>query len=257
MNPDNKDLKTLFAAADRNLPLDEKRKTDTLKLLCREMESQIPRAIPDQRRALLHLARYANKNLPGIHLLCCIALLVLLAAVSTYEVSAETMLCLSMLLPCCLAFLSAFEVKQICFTKMAELSETCFFHVRQLAALTMLLSGVLNLTALSVGILFISLQYRLEWLRIGIYTLVPFIFIQCASFGCMLTEAGRKHVWINVALCVSLSLLCVILFSDPMLYTRSALSFWTLVLLTGTAILVAETGIFFSKLGKGELLCTS
>lgn len=253
---DNGTLKSAFATLDQHLPVDEMRRNETLKLLYRETRVRENRHMPDRKLLLLGLIRYTDRNLPGIHLLVCIVMLLLLLIMNLRETNIEILLLLSMVLPGLLACLSAFELREICFVKMAELSETCFFHVRQLAALSMALSGTMNLIALSVGILFAGLQWKVKLLPLGLYVLVPFIFMQCICFGTMLTETGRKCIWLNAVLSIPLALLiCGIASWQQDLYTESALIFWAIALFAGIAVLILETRILFDKLGKGDILC--
>lgn len=254
----NNTLKSAFAALDRHLPIDEAHRNEALNLLCHEVRAVEARPVLNRKLLLLSLIRYADRNLPGIHLLVCIFMLFLLLAMGIWETNPETMLFLAMMLPCLLACLSAFELREICFVKMSELSETCFFHVRQLAALSMVLSGTVNLVALSAGILLAGFQWKIRLLSLGLYVLVPFIFMQCICFGTMLTETGRKYIWLNAAAGIPLALLCCLTLScRQQLYTESALGFWAAALLAGISVLFLEARTLLEKLGKGDILCTN
>lgn len=255
---DNSTLKSSFAALDQCLPIDETHRNETLDLLHQETNARKKRLVPDRKLILLGLIRYTDRNLPGIHLLVCIVMLLLLLAMNLCDPDMETLLFLSTILPGLLACLSAFELREICFVKMAELSKTCFFHVRQLAVLSMVLSGIMNLIALSAGILFAGYQWKVKLLPLGLYVLVPFIFMQCVCFGTMLTETGRKYVWLNAVLGVPFALLgCVTASWHQTLYTESALVFWVAALFAGIAVLILEASILLGKLGKGDILCTN
>lgn len=254
-------LKSMFLGMDHQLPIDETRKADTLNILSQEIQAKELRPFQNKKNLLFTLIRFADKDLPAIHLVGCIVMLVLLFCTGNQafndRTNAKIMVLLSMTLPCFLVFFSVFEVRQICFIGIAELNETCFFHVRQLAALSMALSGILNLMAVSAGILLVGFQWKIRLLQIGLYVLVPFIFMQCICFGCMLTELGRRHLWLNAVFLIPLSVLCTIFVQNQTFYTESALSFWAAALLAGIIILFAETKLFFAKLGKGDILCTN
>lgn len=256
----DRDLRSLFMAADAQLSIDEVRRGDTLRLLRNEFKKRSMRPLQDKKLLLLQLIRYTDRNLPGTHLLCCIAMLLLLISLGRMDIPAETrikvMILTSMFLPCFLVFFSAFAFRQICFTGMAELHGTCFFHISQLAALTLLTSGILNLSAVSAAIVLVSLQWKLRLLQIGLYVLVPFILMQCVCFGCMLAEPVRRHAWLSTAFLLPLSLLCLTVSQRQTLYTESALLLWAAALFAGIAVLAAETKFLFDKLNKGEILCT-
>ena len=254
------DLKSRFAAADRQLPIDEKRKSETLAFLCRETQARSNRPIQNKRLLLRNLLRYTDRSLPGIHILCCTALPLLLLYAGNRdffgEHDAAVMVFLSMVFPCFLTFFSYFELRQLCLTGIAELGKTCFFHAGQLAALTMAFSGILNLMAVSAGILLAGLQWKIRLLQLGLYVLVPFIFMQCLCLGCMLTETGRRHPWLNAALGLPLALCLSSLSQSQTVYTEATLLVWAAALFTGILILAAEVIIFFIKLEKGDILCT-
>lgn len=256
-NNNMNNLKTMFTAADKCLPIDEQRKSETLNLLYHVTASIENRPLQNRKQLLLNLLRYADRNLAGMHLLVCAAMLLLLFTVNTWNINAATTVLLSMMIPSFLACLSAFEVRQICFAKMAELSKTCFFHVSQLAALSMALSGILNLIAVSAGILLVGSHWKLKLLHAGIYILVPFTFMQCICFGTILTEAGRKYTWLSAVPGIPVAFLCLVIVQNRTLYTESALCFWTAALVVGIAILITEVRTLFVKLGKGDILCTN
>ncbi len=254
------DLKSRFAAADRQLPIDERRKSETLALLCRETQSRANRPVQNKRLLLRNLLRYTDRSLPGIHILCCTALPLLLLYAGNWdffgENDAAVMVFLSMVFPCFLTFFSYFELRQLCLTGIAELGKTCFFHAGQLAALTMAFSGILNLMAVSAGIFLAGLQWKIRLLQLCLYVLVPFIFMQCLCLGCMLTETGRRHPWLNAALGLPLALCLSSLSQSQTVYTEATLLVWAAALFTGILILAAEVRIFFIKLEKGDILCT-
>ncbi len=254
------DLKSRFTAADRQLPIDERRKSETLALLCRETQSRANRPVQNKRLLLRNLLRYTDRSLPGIHILCCTALPLLLLYAGNRdffgENDAAVMVFLSMVFPCFLTFFSYFELRQLCLTGIAELGKTCFFHAGQLAALTMAFSGILNLMAVSAGILLAGLQWKIRLLQLCLYVLVPFIFMQCLCLGCMLTETGRRHPWLNAALGLPLALCLSSLSQSQTVYTEATLLVWAAALFTGILILAAEVRIFFIKLEKGDILCT-
>ena len=147
-------LQSMFTAADALLPIDETRRADTRRLLQQEFRSRTVLPLQDNRLLPVSLLRYTDRHLPCLHLLGCIAMLLVLLTMGLYfptPQDAGVMVFASMTLPCFLVFFSVFEFRQICFTGMGELSKTCFFQIRQLAALSMIFSGILNLMAVSAA----------------------------------------------------------------------------------------------------------
>lgn len=249
---------SLFAASDQCFPINETRKSDTLSILSQEIQAVRLRPRPAHKMLLLHLLRYADRNLPCTHLLSCLVMLLLLLSLGRQNIPEQTstLLMLSMTYPCFLVLFTVFEIRQVCFVRIAELHETCFFHVRQLASLSMILSGLLNLATVSAGILLVGLQWKIRLLQAGLYMLAPFIFMQCLCFGCMLTEAGRRHFWVTVVFTIPLSLSCLFFLQTRKSYTEPALFAWAAALFAGIIILWAEWKLFIARLQKGEILCT-
>ena len=156
-----------------------------------------------------------------------------------------------------LGSLSVLEVGKVYFAKLSELSETCFFNVRQMAAFDMIVSGIINLSVLSAVILFVGLQWKIWLLQIGLYILVPFIFAQCVCLGVLLTESGRKNGWLTAVAGIFLSVVYAILASTPRLYTASALFIWAIALVVGVVTLGIQIKALFTEINKGEILCTN
>lgn len=248
---DTSDLKALFQAADSQSTIDGQIKNSSLKLLQEAIDAKEVRLISDKRKIWQSHMRYADKEMWIFHIFYCILML------SSILVVNHTTVVLSMLLSSALGSLSVLEVGRICFAKLSELSETCFFNVRQMAAFDMVFSGILNLAALSFGILLMSSRWQVRLVQIGLYVLVPFIFTQCVCLGVLLTEAGRRNTWITVGTGILLTAFFAFLSSIPWLYMESALLFWGIALIAGIAILGIQVRTLFSEIGKGDILCTN
>ena len=126
-----------------------------------------------------------------------------------------------------------------------------------MTAYDMVFSGLINLAALSAIIVFAGFQWKIRLIQIGLYILVPFIFTQCVCLGVLLTEIGRRNVWLVAAVGGFLSVFYVILASTPRLYTESALFLWAIALLINTAVFAIQIHTLFREIGKGEILCTN
>ena len=251
------DLKHLFLSADSDLVIDKERKSNTINILRKEIECKEVRLVVSKRKIWLNQMRYADRSMYFFHLLGCAFMLFLMVMMDMRNVDSGSMIAFSMILAGILGSLSVLEMGSVCFAKLAELSETCFFNVRQMTAFEMIRSGIINLAALSVGILFAGSQWKIHLLQIGLYLLVPFIFTQCTCLGALLTETGRRNVWLIAALGAFLSVFYVILASTPRLYTESALFIWVIALIFGTVVLGIQINALFREIGKGEILCTN
>lgn len=256
-NNDTTDIKAMFASTDTLLPIDAVRKHITLEQLRQEIADKEVPLVSNRRKIWLNQMRYADRSMLVLHILGCIVMLSLMVMMHVRQIDNGSMIAISMILSGVLGSLSVLEVGKICFAKLSELSETCFFNVRQKAAFDMIISGIINLTALSAGILFVGFQWKIWLLQIGLYILVPFIFAQCVCLGVLLTETGRKNGWLTAVAGIFLCIFYTILASTPQLYTSSALFIWAIALIAGVIILGILTKALFTEINKGEILCTN
>ena len=251
------DIKSMFASADALLPIDEDQKRSTLKRLRQEITDKEVLLVCSRRKIWLNQMRYADRSMFGFHILGCIVTLSLIFMMKVRRIDNESVIATFMILAGVLGSLSVLEVGKVCFAKLSELSETCLLNVRQLAAFDMVLSGIINLTVLSAGILFVGFHWKIWLFQIALYILVPFIFAQCVCLGVLLTETGRKNGWLTAAAGIFLSVFYAILASTPQLYTPSALFIWAIALVIGSIVLGMQTKALFTAINKGEILCTN
>lgn len=249
------DISAMFASADALLPIDTERKNRTLEKLRQEVTDKEVLLISNRRKIWLNQMRYADRSMIVFHILDCVIMLFLMVMMDIRQIDNESIIATSMILAGVLGSLSVLEIGKVCFAKLSELSETCFFNVRQMAAFDMIVSGIINLTALSAGILFVGVKWKIWLLQIGLYILVPFIFAQCVCLGVLLTEAGRKKGWLTAVAGIFLCLFYAILASTPQLYTPAALFIWGIALVVGGIILGLQTKALFTEISKGEILC--
>lgn len=251
------DIKALFVSTDSLFPIDEQLKENNLRTLRREVDDKEVHLVTSKRKIWQNQMRYADRNMLWFHISGCILMLFLMKMMYVYDVDISYLLTASMLLTGVLGAFSVIQTGRICFARIAELSETCLFNVRQMAAFDMIFSGIINLTALFLGILFVGYRWKLQLLHIGLYLLVPFVLTQCVCLGILLTEAGRRNPWMLLAVGIFLSVFFSVLASTPLLYKESMLLFWGIALLAGTALLGIQIKMLFTAIGKGEILCTN
>lgn len=250
-------IKAMFASTDAFLPINAERKHNTLQKLRQEIADKEVLFVSNRRKIWLNQMRYADRSMIRFHVLGCIIMLLLIVMMDFRQIDNESIIATSMILAGVLGTLSVLEFGKVCFAKLSELSETCFFNVRQMAAYDMIISGILNLTALSAGILFVGFRWKIWLIQIGLYIMVPFIFAQCVCLGVLLTEAGRKNGWLTAVAGLFLSVVYAILASTPRLYTPSALFLWAIALIVGIVVLGIQTKALFTEINKGEILCTN
>lgn len=253
----NADIKSLFTSADAGLSIDAGRRQETLTLIRAQMKHKEIRLVCSKRQIWLHQLRYADRNMLFAHLLGCALIFILMMLMNARGIGHQLMFETSMILAGILGSFSILEVSRSCFSRFSEISESCFFNISQMTAYDMVFSGLINLAALSAIIVFAGFQWKIRLIQIGLYILVPFIFTQCVCLGVLLTEIGRRNVWLVAAVGGFLSVVYVILASTPRLYTESALFLWAIALLINTAVFAIQIHTLFREIGKGEILCTN
>lgn len=240
---------------DSLFPIDEHAKEKTLTVLRQAISDKEVHLLTDRRRIWQNQIRYADHSMLYFHIADCFLVLFLMAMMGLHDVEVSYMITISTLLAGVLGSFSILQVGRACFSRIAELSETCFFNVSQLTAYNMILSGLINLAVLTVGILFAGSRWKIRLLQIGLYMLVPFVLTQSASLGILLTEAGRRSPWLQAAIGIFLSVFFSILAAMPVLYEESMLFVWGIALLTGTVFLGIQIKALFTAIHKGDILC--
>ena len=250
-------LRDAFADTDILFPIDEEKKTDALMTLQKEITHKKTAFVNDKGKIWKNQLRYADRTTLILHIAGCILMLFTLKLMNIQNIDRGMMLTIATVLSGMLGSLSILAVGKSCFAKLSELSESCFFNVRQLAAFDLVLSGVMNLAVLTVCILFMCFRWQINLIRIGLYILVPFVFTQCTCLGVLLTERGRRNMWLNTAAGIFLSVSCAVSTSISSLYTQAALIFWGIGFVLGTVILILQIKTLFTEINKGEILCTN
>lgn len=254
---DVKALKSAFADADAGLPIDKARRQAALAALHQAAACKEVYLVSNRRLIWQNRLRYADRSVILFHLLGCITMLFLMFVMDLQHVDRGFMTASAMILAGVLSSLSILTVSRVWFSKLAELSESCFFNVRQMASFDMVFSGLVNLAVLTGMILFAGSRWQIRLFQIVLYILVPYTFTQCACLGVLLTEAGRRNVWLIAAIGGFLSVFYVILASTPHLYTESALVAWLAALCIGAVLLGIQIHTLFREISKGEILCTN
>lgn len=255
----NKDIqsniKNRFHAADHLVIIDQQRKEETMQLLQKHIFEKHVTVLSSKRRILCNQIRYMDKSAAGVHVLFCA--LLLLIAVFMYQKGADKgdIILAAMILSGVLGVVSIVEVGHVFYPGIAELSESCYFNVRQIVAVHMSLSGIVNLTALCVGILFVGAGWKMSLIQIGLYVLVPFVVSECCCLGVLLTEAGRKNSYLLIMVGAFLVVFYMILASIPDLYQVSALAIWGAAFLAGSFILGLQIKRLFKGIKRGEIIC--
>lgn len=258
-----KDIREEFRITDRTVVIDEKKKKETLLFLQEEIAGKRIRLLNDRKEILLQQFRYMDKSMIGIHAALCIIPMLVMVVLHwsagcggfTVEIGEEDIILISTIFSGILGIVSIMEISRIFFSGIAELSESCYFNVRQMVAFQMFLSGIMNLMVLFIGILFVGMWWKMELLRIGLYILVPFVIAECCCLMVVLSGAGRKNSYLLVMVGAFVIVFYCILASSPELYRITALAVWGAALTGGLLLFAIQVKILFRGIEKGEILC--
>lgn len=252
---DNTKIKDSFRQEDRTVIIDEKRKADTMELLKKSIAEKQIQVINSKMQILLNQFRYMEKKAMFVHALFCIVLLSAIIIMKRYGADKHDIILCSVILSGVLGIVSVVGISRIFFSGIAEISESCYFNVKQIVALHMSISGIINLTGLFVGIIFVGIQWKIELLRLGLYILTPFVAAQCCCLWVLLMKAGRKKFYMMIMFGIFTVILYAILGSIPNLYAMTAYTLWTAAFIIGVLLLTIEIKLLFKGIKKGEILC--
>ncbi len=249
------EVQDMFMAADRTIKIDENKKEETIMLLQKNIEEKQINVISSRKRILFNQFKYMDKSMIYVHLIFCIVLLLIAAVMKHYEAEEKDIILYSLFLAGVLGVVSVMGIGRIFGTGIAELGESCYFNVSQIVALHMLISGIINLTVLSIGIVFVGIQWRISLLRLGLYVLVPFVTAQSCCLKVLLTEAGRKNSYLLIMVGVFLVIFYMIIGSIPEVYKVTAYAVWAVVLIVGLMLMGVQIKALFRGIEKGEIIC--
>ena len=251
------EIQERFRAGDRAVVIDEQRKSETMQILQGYTAGKKISAINGRRQIFLNQIRYMDKSAAGVHILLC--LILSLMAVWLYKRGAgrEDIVTVLMVSAGVLGIVSTAQIGHVFYPGMAELSESCFFNVRQIVALQMFLAGIMNLTVLCLVILFVGNGWKINFIQTGLYLFVPLVAAQCCGLGVLLSEAGRKNRYLLGMTGAFLTVCYLFLASKPGLYTMSALTVWGAAFAVGSLILGIQIKMLFMGIKRGEIICTN
>lgn len=251
----NKDIEDRLCAAKPDVRIDEKKKAETLLFLQKHISEKKIGVLNGRSRILYNQIRYMDKSVMLIHALFCVILAVIGIMMGYRGASREDMILFSMLLSGILGTASIVQTGRVFSSGIAELSESCYFNVKQIVAFHMVLSGIMNLTFLLLGIFFVGIRWKMNLLQVGLYLLVPFIMTQCCCLRVLLTEAGRKNSYLLIMSGIFAIVFYLIIASIPELYRMTALVIWCVAFIIGLLILGIQIKILFQGIERGEMIC--
>lgn len=259
-----KNIREQFRVTDSIIAINKQRKEESLSVFKEEISKKKAGVVHNRKKILLQQFRYMDKSVFGIHIVFCIFSLVFMIFLHKYtgkgflsNIEEEDIIFAATLVSCILGVVSVLGIVHVFFSGIAELSESCYFNVRQMVAFRMFLSGIISLTILVIDIVFIGMRWKMSLFRVGLYILVPFLITECLCLMMVLSEAGRKNFYPLAAAGIFSVVSNGILASWPELYQMTALSVWGIAFVIGLTLFVIQVNTLFRGIEKGEILCTN
>ena len=251
----DREIKRSFEESDETILIDEKRKQETITYLMQEMDCVEEYTRINSIEVFLRQICYMDKTMFGIQLLIECIVMITFLRFGYLGIPREDMIAYAMILSGMLGVLVSGVIHRGFASHMAELSETCFFHTKQMVVFQMLCAGISSLIFLTVGILFVGMKWQVNLMQIGLYMLVPFVFSACCCLGATLTQAGRRSPYTFVVVGLLAGVLYMVLASIPYIYQTAALLFWRIALGVGVCSFGIQLNKLFRDIEKGEILC--
>lgn len=240
-----------------DIRIDEKRKAETMDILQKEISEKQIGILNSRKLIIKGQIRYMDKSVIVIHTLLCMILSAAGVIMVCQGASKEDMILFSMMLSCVMGIVSIVQTGRIFSSGIAELSESCYFNIKQIVALHMVLSGIINLTFLLLSIFFVGIRWKMNLLQTGLYLLVPLVMTQCCCLRVLLTEAGRKNTYLLVMTGVFSMIFCLLIASIPELYRITALTVWCIAFIIGLLLLGIQVKSLFKGMERGDMICTN
>ena len=251
----NDDLKVWFENTDERIIIDNEKKTKILETLSGEVSKKKISHVNNWPQIVRSQLYYMDKSSWLIELFVNLALVLVVFILKNYDVSAMDITVFSMVTSSVLGMISILILSNIFTSGMAELFDTCYFNVKQLAGIEMTILGSLNLITFMFISIYVSDQWKIRILQIGVYIGVPFLFTVSICMAVLLTEIGRRRKTYFLVIGMLSVIIILALSSVPRLYIASAFIIWCIAFAIGCIFLCIQIRQLFISINKGEILC--
>ena len=251
----NDDLKVWFENTDERIIIDNEKKTKILETLSGEVNKKKITYANNWSQIVRSQLYYMDKSSWLIELIVNLALVLVVFILKNYDVSAMDITVFSMVTSSVLGMISILILSNIFTSGMAELFDTCYFNVKQLAGIEMTILGSLNLITFMFISIYVSDQWKIRILQIGVYIGVPFLFTVSICMAVLLTEIGRRRKTYFLVIGMLSVIIILALSSVPRLYFASAFIIWCIAFAIGCIFLCIQIRQLFIAINKGEILC--
>lgn len=244
----NDDLKVWFENTDERIIIDNEKKTKILETLSGEVSKKKISHVNNWPQIVRSQLYYMDKSSWLIELFVNLALVLVVFILKNYDVSAMDITVFSMVTSSVLGMISILILSNIFTSGMAE-------FVKQLAGIEMTILGSLNLITFMFISIYVSDQWKIRILQIGVYIGVPFLFTVSICMAVLLTEIGRRRKTYFLVIGMLSVIIILALSSVPRLYIASAFIIWCIAFAIGCIFLCIQIRQLFIAINKGEILC--
>lgn len=141
-----------------------------------------------------------------------------------------------------------------CFAcQTAELEQSCYFNLRQIFSIRMILFGGMDLLFIAILIPFGRMEYQL--VSFGIYLLVPFVLSNIIYLVMLGKLRGREGSGMYILATVVMGMVSLLLKEYGTIYDAAYTGIWAVILVCLVVILGWEIRHMLCELEKGEKIC--
>lgn len=249
-------LKQLFQESEHDICIDAERKKKTLHFLSVEI-SRKKALLYDKKIIIKNQLIYMDKTSLFGSIAGSFIVMALIYLFSELGWDNHEVIALNSIFSAFLSVLSLAGISNIFSSNIAEVGESCYFNVKQMVAFQMLYHGIVSLTVLLIVTIWVSSQWEVAFLQVGLYVVVPYVFTQCCCLFSFLTKTGRQSPYVIFIVGIFVCIVFATVAMSPQIYSASAIVIWVTAFIVGVTMLSIQIRFLFCEIGKGEILCAN
>ena len=252
----NSEIKNLFTKADEQIRVDESEKQKTYYAMAGEMKKQRIPAM-SAKDILFHQFWYMDKMFFAVYGgLICLGF-IFIAVLQYLGMKPDEMITVCMAGAGILSIASVGVIDKMFFGKMAELGESCYFNTKQCVAAWLVLSGMINVVVLLLTAGYLNYRWKVGLLQVGVYILTPYLVSGILALGILSMETRGKNPALFGMSVLFLSIGYGVIGSIPGVFLATALWIWAAAFLVSGFLFGMQIKKLFSRMERGEVLCTN
>lgn len=238
----------------RNVDIDQSKKEQSLKKIRMEAEQKKILAVPSLAHKIKVQFYYMEKVylfLPIVMIMCVMGIVKML---HWNQIQQEVFPVLSSVMAF-LGIFGAINISRIFTHHMGELEAVCYFHVGEIIAIRMLLSGLAHAVSIIFCSIILSGWMQREFIIILLYILTPFLISNCICFFIFLQMKEKNMMFRFLAVGILGACIWMFMLSNSWIYETGMIVVWSVLFLLSMVILCSEISLLFCRVRKGEIIC--